>query len=365
VTAVTTGRATLLLVEELVLLAPDDVGQEPSRFVPAEAQVGFAQLGDGSPGAQAREGQRRIGPSSDDQVEIWRDLLEQKGEPTMDRLAIDHVVVVQHENDLGREPAEEDQGIGVLVIDRQGELPSVVTPPAPAKISLRRAQYTAELVEMARDTLLRKIAAQEWAQPELHESADIARREARAATTCDELRLIEGRLATCYWLGWRDLQVTWKGPGIPEEWRRFETRSSWNGTLRHARNPVNAALNLAYYVLAGRIERAIVARGLDPAVGSLHTERDGRNSLTYDLIEALRPRVDVKLMTWMGEQTWRRADFTVDTAGVVRLHPALARVIVQVSQLPENLIEGEVDHYLALIRAQAATREPIEQAVGS
>jgi CRISPR-associated protein Cas1 len=254
----------------------------------------------------------------------------------------------------------QDQGIGVLVIDRQGELTSVVTPPAGAKISLRRAQYAADPVEMARDTLLRKIAAQVWAQPELVEWADIARREARAATTCDELRLIEGRLATCYWLGWRDLQVTWKGPGIPDEWRRFETRSSWNGTPRHARHPVNAALNLAYHVLAGRIERAIVARGLDPAVGSLHTERDGRNSLTYDLVEALRPRVDVKLLTWMGQQTWRRADFTVDTAGVVRLHPALARVIVQVSYLPDNLIEGEVDHYLAVIREPATT----EQLVG-
>jgi CRISPR-associated protein Cas1 len=148
----------------------------------------------------------------------------------------------------------------------------------------------------------------------------------------------------------RDLQFTWKGPGIPDEWRRFETRTSWNGTPRHARNPVNSALNLAYFVLAGRIERAIVARGLDPAVGSLHTERDGRNSLTYDLIEAYRPLLDVKLLTWMGQQTWRRADFTVDTAGVVRLHPALARVVVQVSQLPESLIEAEVDHYLALIR---------------
>jgi CRISPR-associated protein Cas1 len=247
----------------------------------------------------------------------------------------------------------QDQGIAVLVIDRQGELTSVVTPPAPARISLRRAQYAASPVEMARDTLLRKIVAQEWAQPELGEWAEIALREASAATTCDELRLIEGRLATCYWLGRRDLQVTWKGPGIPDEWRHFETRSSWNGTPRHARHPVNAALNLSYHVLAGRIERAIVACGLDPAVGSLHTERDGRNSLSYDLIEALRPRVNVKRLTWMGQQTWRRADVTVDTAGVVRLHPALARVVLQVSQLPDSLIEAEVDHYLAMIRAPA------------
>jgi CRISPR-associated protein Cas1 len=110
-------------------------------------------------------------------------------------------------------------------------------------------------------------------------------------------------------------------------------------------------LNYATAVLAGRVERTICARGLDPAVGSLHTERDGRCSLTYDLIEALRPRVDVKLFAWINSQTWRRADFTVDAAGIVRLHPALARVVVAVSQLRDDLIETEVNHYLKLIRA--------------
>jgi CRISPR-associated protein Cas1 len=248
----------------------------------------------------------------------------------------------------------QDQGIALLVVDRQGELTSVVAPPAAPKISLRRAQYAADPMELARDTLLRKINAQEWAKPELHEYADMSRHEARAATTCDELRLIEGRLATVYWMGWR-MDVTWKGPGVPDEWRYFESRSSWNGTPRHARHPVNAALNLSYHVLAGRVERAIVARGLDPAVGSLHTERDGRNSLTYDLIEALRPRVDVRLLSWFASQTWRRADFTVDSAGVVRLHPALARVVVQVSQLPDSLIEAEVGHYVRLTQAQTTT----------
>lgn len=40
----------------------------------------------------------------------------------------------------------------------------------------------------------------------------------------------------------------------------------------------------------------------------------------------------------------------VDTAGVVRLHPALTRVVVQVSQLSDAQIEAEVDQYVCLIR---------------
>jgi hypothetical protein len=63
----------------------------------------------------------------------------------------------------------QDQSIAVLVVDRQGELTSVVAPPVAAKITLRRAQYAADPLEMARETLLRKIAAQEWARPELRE----------------------------------------------------------------------------------------------------------------------------------------------------------------------------------------------------
>jgi hypothetical protein len=109
----------------------------------------------------------------------------------------------------------QDQIIAVVVVSRSGELVSVVTPPTPAKISLRRAQYAADPLAMARDTLLRKIAAQEWARPQITEFARTARERVKQAGTVDELRLIEGRLATSYWTNSR-MDVAWKGRGVPE-----------------------------------------------------------------------------------------------------------------------------------------------------
>ena len=43
------------------------------------------------------------------------------------------------------------------------------------------------------------------------------------------------------------------------------------------------------------------------------------------------------------------ADVTVDADGQVRLHPVLARVIVQQTQAPEALIDAELDRYLRLL----------------
>ena len=42
----------------------------------------------------------------------------------------------------------------------------------------------------------------------------------------------------------------------------------------------------------GEIHRAILQRGLDPALGFLHTPQSGRESLGLDILEPLRPEVD-------------------------------------------------------------------------
>ena len=126
--------------------------------------------------------------------------------------------------------------------------------------------------------------------------------------------------------------------GFPEHWRVFEQRGSGIGGAskpsgsrgpRKATHPVNAILNYAYAVLAGQVQRAAIAKGLDVAVGSLHADSDGRDSLTYDLMEPLRPLVDERVLGWVRGCRWRRTDFKVTVEGVVRLHMDLAKVVVQ------------------------------------
>ena len=57
-------------------------------------------------------------------------------------------------------------------------------------------------------------------------------------------------------------------------------------TRRPARDPVNAALNFCYGLLVGDVLRAVVACGLDPHAGFLHSTRSsGRPSPTRSYSE--------------------------------------------------------------------------------
>jgi len=90
---------------------------------------------------------------------------------------------------------------------------------------------------------------------------------------------IEGRAAQAYWEAVKNV--------LPAE-------CGWQGREgRGAKDPVNSALNYAYGILYGQIERALVLAGLDPYAGFTHVDRPGKPSLTLDAIEEFRqPVVD-------------------------------------------------------------------------
>jgi len=96
---------------------------------------------------------------------------------------------------------------------------------------------------------------------------------------------------------------------------------------RHAGHPVNAMLNYAYAVLESQVRIATVSQGLDPTFGYLHACRPGRVALVYDLMEPLHPRVDRLVLSFLRSHTFAPSDFILDTSGVCRLHPQLARRI--------------------------------------
>ncbi|MGH3940148.1 MAG: CRISPR-associated endonuclease Cas1 [Pseudonocardiaceae bacterium] len=65
-------------------------------------------------------------------------------------------------------------------------------------------------------------------------------------------------------------------------------------TGRNRRPPldvVNSALSYGYAILLSEAVSALVATGLDPAIGFLHTDHDGRPSLALDLVEEFRPLI--------------------------------------------------------------------------
>ena len=73
--------------------------QKAAGFVQAEAQVGGAQLVHLSARAQARQGQRRIFAGGDDQMQLRRQVLHQKGKGLIHRQRIDLVEIVEDEDD--------------------------------------------------------------------------------------------------------------------------------------------------------------------------------------------------------------------------------------------------------------------------
>ena len=102
-----------------------------------------------------------------------------------------------------------------------------------------------------------------------------------------------------------------------------------SGRNRHATHPVNAVLNYAYAVLESQVRIAAVFQGLDPTIGYLHACRPGLMALVYDLMEPLRPQVDRLVLSLLRSYTFAPSDFILGTSGVCRLHPQLARQVVQ------------------------------------
>jgi CRISPR-associated endonuclease Cas1 len=146
----------------------------------------------------------------------------------------------------------------------------------------------------------------------------------------------EGKSAVAYFGAWQGLPLCWKGTGrkpIPNDWLTFAARTSLQSTKpqnRNASHPVNAMLNYAYAVLESRVRSVIVAHGYDPTIGYLHTYSKNRAAFVFDLMEPMRPKVDMAILAFVQSQKFERTDFTIRSDGVCRLNPSLAKHIVRV-----------------------------------
>lgn len=84
---------------------------------------------------------------------------------------------------------------------------------------------------------------------------------------------------------------------------------------RPPRDPVNAVLSLAYTLIQGEAVASCHAHGLDPMIGFLHEPAHGRESLACDLIEPLRPRIDVRVLEMFSRKVLRANHFTEGDSG--------------------------------------------------
>lgn len=111
----------------------------------------------------------------------------------------------------------------------------------------------------------------------LQEIADIEKamkNEINAVKNIDELRLYEAKWSKKLW---EILSIF-----IPAEYQ-------FTGRDPRSRDPINSAISYTYAIIYGLCTHALIAAGLDPYVGIIHTERAGRTSLTYDFSEMFKP----------------------------------------------------------------------------
>lgn len=107
---------------------------------------------------------------------------------------------------------------------------------------------------------------------------------------------IEGRASVEYWKGFK--------LALSESFG-FTSRSG-----RYAQDPVNAMLNYAYAILQSEVWKSLNEVGLDSYCGFLHSDRYGRPSLVFDLIEEFRQQiVDKTVLTLINRKQVVKDDF--------------------------------------------------------
>jgi CRISPR-associated protein Cas1 len=93
----------------------------------------------------------------------------------------------------------------------------------------------------------------------------------------------------------------------------FEPSLNFTGRNRRPpRDPVNVCLSLSYTMAHLQAVQSCITAGLDPMLGFYHRPSFGRESLASDLIEPLRPTIDLWVWELLRSRTLRAEHFSLD-----------------------------------------------------
>jgi CRISPR-associated protein Cas1 len=188
----------------------------------------------------------------------------------------------------------------------------------------------------------------------------------RQESSVEVLRGLEGKAADVYFSVFDELILDRNSPF------RFSGRNR-----RPPLDMVNALLSYAYTMILHEAIAGLESVGLDPAVGFLHKDRPGRQSLALDLAEEFRPYFGDRLvLSLINNKRLVPSDFRTHANGAVLLtedgrkkfltgwqqrkqeeleHPFLKEKMaagllffVQ-SRLLAKYIRGEMDYYLPFV----------------
>jgi CRISPR-associated protein Cas1 len=219
-----------------------------------------------------------------------------------------------------------EHGIGIHWLTTTGYHTASVTPTA-GQVQRRIRQYRAltdeaTCLRLARALVLAKVESQHRYLLRATRGGDVVRqhlmphlaalqdalKHAAAAGDRDSLRGHEGTAAVQYFHGLRAIL----GEQVSESLR---------SASRNRRPPLdrfNALLSYGYGLLHTAVMRAVLAVGLEPALGFFHTPRSAAYPLVLDLMELFRvPLWDLVLIGSLNRGQWDPdADFAVSRAKV-------------------------------------------------
>ena len=231
-----------------------------------------------------------------------------------------------------------ERGIGVSFLTENGRFLGRVEGPWQGGSLLRRDQYRVaadceRTLTAARGFILGKVVnsrrlilrsardADDVDAVELKRAATGLERTAKAvasADNLDSLRGHEGEAARTYFAVF-DRMLRRKDAGFA-----LATRQR-----RPPKDPLNALLSFLYAVLLHEVSSALLATGLDPAVGFLHRDRPGRPGLGLDLMEEFRPAfADRTALALVNRNQVSRDGFPTQPGGAVHMDDRTRKVVL-------------------------------------
>jgi CRISPR-associated protein Cas1 len=207
-----------------------------------------------------------------------------------------------------------------------------------ASAALIRAQARAEPLGLAQAIVMAKLDAMRRAGA-LADVAPFAQALALARTV-EAARIVEAQASRLAWCA--PIALKWENGPIPLDyaapWLMRSRIDARGRRKRGARHPVNAMLNAAFSVTAGRLCAYLAGLGLAPAIGFLHSDKRGRWSLAWDAIEPLRPAIEARVFGLVERERFAVSDFTRAPDGSLRLSPVLLSTVLNEAAPPSTAL---------------------------
>jgi CRISPR-associated endonuclease Cas1 len=265
-----------------------------------------------------------------------------------------------------------DTGASFVMLDRIGKLILVTGPPAsPNDARLRRAQALSIGnglgLEISRTLIDAKLQEQERVLREqvsgscsVQQQIAAFRGQLQSAESVGAVRWIEANAAIAYFKAWRDTPVLWPKAdvkSIPHHWCTVGSRHSpLSGGPRLAITPVHAILNYAFALLESESRLALSALGLDPGLGvGLHTDTPNRDSLAFDVLEPVRPKVESWVLNWITREPLRRSDFFEMANGNCRLMSRLCTKLTETTSTWGKLVAPWAEYVARTLWLRSST----------